>query len=96
MNAADILHNNPRLVTSYKNTDWKRFQQDLSINSNIIMLPNNRNLENSETDQIIEDFNDSLKSIHDRHTTKIECKGGKFVYSDKIKNFYKIKYRWQR
>ncbi|KAI8122414.1 RNA-directed DNA polymerase from mobile element jockey [Lucilia cuprina] len=96
MNASDILLNNPHYYTSYKNTDWKRFQLDLTISSNILMPPNNRNLENTEIEQIIVEFNESFKSAHDLHTTKVEIKNGKFLYSDKIKNFYKIKYRWQR
>ncbi|KAI8116056.1 Nucleic-acid-binding protein from transposon X-element, partial [Lucilia cuprina] len=91
-----IILNNPRHFTSYKNTNWSRFRNDLEISANDIMPSKYINLSNMELDILIEQFNANLSHIHNAHSERIIQSNCKIPTSDNIRKFFKIKHKWQK
>lgn len=94
--SAELILQSPRLLTSYKNTNWPQFRRDLEIASLSMMPPENRNIQNEELDDLINEFNSNLNSIHSAHSEKIELKANKVPLSENVKKMFKTKYRWQK
>lgn len=96
LDSFDFVIRSPRTFTSFENTNWDHFRRDLEIFTSIIMPPDNINLRNIEIDQLIEEFTSLVNRASNLHSKKIELKENKIYISDKIKNFFQIKHRWQK
>lgn len=86
----------PRIFTSFKNTNWNSFKNDITLNLTTHFPPSNVNLSNLEIDLFIGEFSSTINQISDRHCEKITQKNRKIFVSDKINNLYKLKYSWQK
>mgnify|MGYP006390773489 FL=1 len=96
LNSSELVLRSPRLFTSYKNTNWDHFKQDMGFSSLSIMPPVDRNLQNYEIDQILNEFVAIFNSVHNAHSEKIVLKCGKVPISENIKKYFAIKHRWQK
>lgn len=96
MNSLNLILRTPRILTSYKNTNWDNFRRHLESASIDILPPANKNLINNEIDSCINDFNTTFTSLHDIHSERYEARGQKSPLPDNIKKFYKIKHIWQK
>ena len=96
LNNFDFIYNCPRSFSSFKNTNWENFRRDLEISTRGILPPENKNLQNIEIDHFITEFSLIVKSVTNMHSEKIEIKNGKIYISEKIKNFFRVKYSWQK
>lgn len=96
MDQTELLMRTPRIFTSYKDTNWSNFKQDMDSASCRIMPSSIMNLENTQIDALIKDFNSSFNTIHDNHTKRIQIQDNKFLLSERTKKLYKIKHLWQK
>lgn len=96
MNYFDFILNSTRSFSSFKNTNWDNFRRDIQISTLSIMPPENKNLQNTEIDQFIREFTTIVNSVTNMHCEKIEIKNNKIFISEKIKKFFRVKYRWQK
>uniref|UniRef100_A0A1I8Q7G5 Endonuclease/exonuclease/phosphatase domain-containing protein n=1 Tax=Stomoxys calcitrans TaxID=35570 RepID=A0A1I8Q7G5_STOCA len=94
--SSEILTKSPRTYTSYKNTNWHNFRNDIDVSTLNIMPPINRNLETNEIDDFIAKFNNVVISVHDAHSRRIPLRQDHFPLSEKVKKFFKIKHNWQK
>lgn len=92
----DFILRCPQIYTSYKNTNWDNFQNDLGTASNLIMPPSNINLKNNEIDQHIDALNNLINATHNSHAEQVEIYDKKKPLSENIEKLYKIDYRWQK
>lgn len=92
----EFILRSPQMYTSYKNTNWNNFQNDLDRATKRMMPPSNRNLNNNELEQLIEDLNSQINANHDEHSEQIALYDKKKSLPDNLKNLYKINYRWQK
>lgn len=92
----ELLMRIPRTYTSYKDTNWAEFIQDINDASCRLLPSSPSNLENYEIDDLINNFNTSFTTIHNSHSKQISVNGEKFPLSEKTKKLYKIKHLWQK
>lgn len=86
----------PRHFTSYKNTRWDVFRNDLDTLSDNKMPPSNRNLSNHELDLLIEELTSLITATHDVHSQKIEIIDKKLPLPVNIENLFKTSHGWQK
>lgn len=92
----DFLLRQPRLVTSYKETNWLNFQNDIKHQLEIHYPPFDINLSNSEIDIFVNELSYCINEISNNHSSKFELNNKRIQVSDNIKKLYKLKYSWQR
>lgn len=95
-NTFNFLLRNARVYTSYKNTIWENFRNELESAILSIMPPSNRNILNNEIELFIEKFNITFSAIHENHSEKVEARDNKPPLSDSNKHLYKVKHQWQK
>lgn len=91
----DFVLRCPRYFTSFKKTNWDNFRNDLDISTISIMPPEDRNLQNTDIDQLITEFTAIVNTVTNSHSEEIEVKRKVYI-SAKIKKFFHIKHRWQK
>lgn len=96
INSSCLVMKIPRIITSYKNTDWSGFCNDLDSASALIMPPINENLDNEDICSRILNFNDKFSLIHDCYTEKFEVGDKKPPHSDRVKKLHAVIRGWQK
>lgn len=96
LHSSEVVTKAPQSYTSYKDTNWINFRNDLDSASLSLMPPSNRNLEVNEIDIFIDRFNNIVTSVHDAHSRKIIVHQDKLPLSEKVKRFFRIKHSWQK
>lgn len=92
----EFVLRSPRRFTSYKNTNWAHFRQDLELLSTRMMPPSNKILKNTEIDQIIIEFNDQIYAIHNVHSEQIAMYNKNIPLPQNIENLFKTKRCWEK
>lgn len=82
---------------SFKNTNWDSFREDLDISLMDRQPPHTCSLSNSQIDNYIVLFNDTLCGTLDRHSSFFRPSSKKYKNLPKnIEQLFKIKHHWQR
>lgn len=92
----ELILRTPNKFTSFKNTDWTAFKNDISNTLLNHFPPSNKNLTNSEIDEFISKFEATVDYISRMHSQIVAMKNKKFFVSEKVKKMLKVKYNWQR